>query len=109
MARFNVILLFVFGLVVPFQEALSQLQNPRHIPCNWQTDTTNRTVPLSEFTVAVPKGAFPVLNNPAFIGARQGQLAYFRHELVISVEINGKAKAYPLNVLTVHEISKDTL
>lgn len=109
MAHYSIILFVVFGLIVPFQETLAQLQNPRNILYNWQTDTTKRIVPLSEFTVAVPKGAFPVLDNPTFTGERQGQQAYFRHEPVISLAINGQAKAYPLNVLTVHEISNDTL
>lgn len=96
MAHSSIIFIFLFSFV-PFQETLAQLQNPRNIPYNWQTDTTKRVVQLSGFRVAVPKGSFPVLNNPKFINARHGQQVYFKHEPVISVAINGKAKAYPLN------------
>lgn len=109
MTRSVFTLLAVTLFILTNKSSLAQLQNPRNISYHWQTDTTKRNVPLSEFKVAVPKGAFPVLNNPKFLGARQGRQAYFRHEPVISVAINGKAKAYPLNVLTVHEISNDTL
>ena len=109
MVHISFILLAAVLFIMPFQDMLAQLQNPRNILYNWQTDTTKRTVPLSEFKVAVPKGAFPVLNDPKFIGAQQGRQAYFKHEPVISVAINGKAKAYPLNILTIHEVSNDTL
>ncbi|MBF8965516.1 DUF3179 domain-containing protein [Pontibacter sp. FD36] len=109
MARSGFILFAVALLILSSKTILAQLQNPRNIPYTWQTDTTKRTVPLSEFKVAVPKGAFPVLQVPKFIGAREGLQAYFKHEPVISVVINGKSKAYPLNVLTVHEIANDTL
>jgi hypothetical protein len=109
MARYSFLLCLLALIGAPFQAAIAQLQNPRGISYNWKTDTMERTVPLSEFTVAVPKGAFPVLNNPKFITAQAGRQEYFRHEPVISVAIGGRAKAYPLNILTVHEISNDTL
>ncbi len=88
---------------------MAQVQNPRQIPYKWKTDTTKHTVPLSDFRVAVPKGAFPVLQTPAFIPIKQGVTAYLKQEPVISVARNGQARAYPLNVLTVHEIANDTL
>ncbi len=104
------IIFFLLALmVIPFQLTFAQLHNPRVIPYRWSTDTTKRTVQLSEFTVAVPKGAFPVLNYPKFISAGPVLHTYFLHEPVISIAINGKAKAYPLNILTVHEIANDTM
>lgn len=89
--------------------ACTQVHNPRNIPYQWKTDTTKKEVPLREFTVAVPKGAFAVLNFPTFIEAGAALKAYFQHEPVISIAINGRAKAYPLSILTVHEIANDTL
>ncbi|MFD2515785.1 DUF3179 domain-containing protein [Pontibacter locisalis] len=109
MIRYTFLLLVLLLVAGPSQKGFAQLKNPRNIPYHWKTDTTNRTVKLSEFTVAVPKGAFPVLNTPTFIGAEKGRQAYFRHEPVISLAIDGQARAYPLNVLTVHEIANDTL
>ena len=109
MIRYTFFLLLLTLVAGPSQKGFSQLKNPRDTPYLWKTDTTNKTVQLSEFTVAVPKGAFPVLNTPRFIGADKGRQAYFRHEPVISLAIDGHARAYPLNVLTVHEIANDTL
>src|SRR5688572_21915759 len=106
---YSIIIFLLALIVIPFQSAKAQLQNPRNVPYSWKTDTTKKIVQLIDFTVAVPKGAFPVLNNPKFIEARHGLQSYFKHEPVISVAINGKAKAYPLSILTVHEIANDTL
>jgi len=75
----------------------------------WKTDTSNRNVDLGEFWLGAPRDAFKVLENPPFIGKEQALLTYFVHEPVISVEIKGKAKGYPLNVLTYHEVANDYL
>ena len=50
-----------------------------------------------------------MLNYPQFIGKEEGLKSFFPKEPVISVEINGVAKAYPLNMLSIHEIANDTL
>jgi hypothetical protein len=86
----------------------AQINNPNNIPLKWDTDTTRTTVPLSEFQVVMPAGSFPELNYPAFVGKEEGLRDYFAHEPVIAVNINGEQKAYPLNVLTMHEMSNDS-
>lgn len=94
---------------MPFSSAKAQLKNPRNVQYNWNTDTTKRTVELSEITMAVPRNTFPTIDFPAFISKTEGLNNFFIHEPVISVVINGEAKAYPLNMLTMHEISNDSL
>ena len=75
----------------------------------WKTDTSNHSVPLSEITLVLPKGSFPKIDYPNFLDRRQGMNEFFIHEPVLSIEIGGEARAYPLNMLTTHEISNDTL
>lgn len=86
-----------------------QLKNPRFIPYSWKTDTSKRNIDLSEITVVVPRNTFPRIDYPAFIGKHEGLKSFYKHEPVISVELNGEAKAYPLNMLTMHEISNDVI
>ncbi|MCJ8163219.1 DUF3179 domain-containing protein [Pontibacter sp. E15-1] len=109
MTHYTLILFLATTMAILSQTAHAQLQNPRQIPYRWKTDTTKKSVPLAAFTVAVPKGTFPVLNNPKFVPAKEGLPMYFRHEPVISITLDGQARAYPLNVLTVHEIANDTM
>lgn len=66
-------------------------------------------VDLSEITAVVPRNTFPQIDYPKFIEREEGQKTFYKHEPVISVAINGKAKAYSLNMLTMHEISNDLL
>jgi hypothetical protein len=87
----------------------AQFSNPRKLDFTWKTDTTQHTVALNEIILVLPKGTFPKIDYPDFFGREEGLKAFFLHEPVISIEIDGQAKAYPLNMLTTHEISNDTL
>ncbi len=87
----------------------AQFKNPRNLEFTWKTDTTKYGVDLSEITLVLPKGTFPKIDYPSFLNKNDGLNAFYLHEPVISVEIGGKAKAYPLNMLTTHEISNDKI
>ncbi|MFZ1518709.1 MAG: DUF3179 domain-containing protein [Ignavibacteriaceae bacterium] len=103
-AVFLVINIF-FCLTVSF----SQIKNPKDIPFNWITDTTLTNIDISELMAVLPRGSFIVLNNPNFVDKEEGLISFFSKEPVLSVEINGFAKAYPLNMLSIHEIANDTI
>jgi len=96
-------------MAAPYKNTQAQIQNPRGVEYQWETDTTRASVDLSEIQLVLPRQSFPTLDYPDFIGKEKGLDKFFNHEPVISVAIDGKAKAYPLNMLTMHEISNDTL
>ena len=100
---------FVLAFILMRAVGFSQVQNLRNIPFNWKTDLTKHNIELSEIKIAVPRNTFPIIDYPAFVGKEQGLAMFFNQEPVIAVEINGKAKAYSLNMLISHEISNDTL
>ncbi|MFK5878070.1 MAG: DUF3179 domain-containing protein [Flavobacteriaceae bacterium] len=89
--------------------SFAQFQNKRNLPFTWKTDTINASVPLSEIQIVLPKGSFPTLDAPKFVNKDEGLTMFFKNEPVIALEINGNAKAYSLNVLTMHEIANDQL
>ena len=95
--------------ILAFTALQAQIQNPRNVKYDWKTDTTKYTIDLSELTLVATKGLFPIIDYPKFIGKEEGLKSFYGHEPVISVEINGLAKAYPLNMLTFHEMVNDTL
>lgn len=86
-----------------------QMKNSRNIPFGWKTDTTKTEIDLSEISIVMPRGSFQVLNYPEFISKDEGLKSFFAKEPIMYVEINGEAKAYSLNMLSVHEIANDTL
>lgn len=96
-------------LTITGATVVAQMQNPREVPYTWQTDTTKRVIELEELQVVLPRRSFPVIDYPAFVGKSEGTEMFYEHEPVISVEIDGRAKAYPLNMLTMHEMTNDTL
>ena len=90
------------------RDIYGQINNPRNIEYNWKTDLDKTYVDLKEIMGVVPRGTFPKIDFPAFIEKEEGLERVFRHELVIAVEVGGEAKAYPLNMLTMHELSNVT-
>ena len=104
------ILSFLLTVIVVFSgELFGQPVNKRNYLYEWKTDTSKHSVTLSEFSVVLARNSFPSINYPQFIGNEKALEFFLRNEPVIAVEINGRSKAYPLNMLTLHEISNDTL
>ncbi|MBW8052053.1 MAG: DUF3179 domain-containing protein, partial [Cytophagales bacterium] len=83
--------------------------NKEKINQEWKTDITNKSVPLNEFIALLKRDGIPPIDNPKFWNKEEGDKVFFKHEPVIAVAINGKAKAYPLSILTWHEIVNDRI
>jgi len=103
--KFSLCVLFLFIITL----VNAQMQNPKNIPFDWKTDISIHSVDLSEIQIVLPKGSFPTLDFPKFVGKEAGLIMFYPKEPVIAIEIDGEAKAYSLNILTMHEISNDVL
>lgn len=88
---------------------IGQIENPDRIDPRWKTDTSVRSVELYEIKALLDRDAFPVFKDPKFLKRDQADTTYYAKEPVVSIEIDGKAKAYPLNILTFHELANDEL
>jgi hypothetical protein len=76
----------------------------------WKTDFSRHTIALSEIASGGPgKDGIPPLDRPAFVSTGQAGRWLRPAEPVIALEINGAARAYPLQMLIWHEIVNDTL
>jgi hypothetical protein len=76
----------------------------------WRTDFQRATIDLAELqSGGPPKDGIPPVDRPVFesIDAARGWLAGTAP--VIALEVAGQARAYPLAILTWHEIVNDTL
>ncbi len=104
-----IMLVLISVIFMNLSDAHSQINNPKNVTFEWKTDTIQRNIELSELSVVLPRNKFPTIDFPKFIGKEEGLNLFFKNEPVISVAIEGMAKAYPLNMLTMHEISNDML
>ncbi len=88
----------------------SELQNARISTRIWKTDFRFHTVPYAEiFSGGVARDGIPPLYEPASVSIAEADAWIEDIEPVIALEINGEARAYPLQVLTWHEIANDEL
>ncbi len=100
--------IFLF-LALFLNPLFAQIQNPRKVAYHFKTDTTKKIINLSEIILVLPRASFPSIDTPAFVNKKVGLKMFFKTEPVLAVEIGGKSKAYPLNMLSFHEISNDVL
>jgi len=98
------------GLVAPdpnFREALREAGLSTR---GWKTDFSRHTVPFTEIlSGGPPRDGIPPIDEPKFIGFREADRYLGRLEPVISFELNGEVRAYPLSILTWHEIVNDVV
>ena len=77
---------------------------------DWKTDFSKHSIPYNEiFSGGVPRDGIPPLDFPSFTTVAQADDWLEAREPVIAFELNGDTKAYPLQILTWHEIVNDTV
>ena len=62
-----------------------------------------------EIVTLLPRDAISAITRPRFLTPEQAQRWMSPSERVIGVEIDGEAKAYPINLLSRHEIVDDVV
>ncbi|MFQ5419948.1 MAG: DUF3179 domain-containing protein [Anaerolineae bacterium] len=76
----------------------------------WDTNWELRTISTEEIlSGGPPRDGIPSIDKPEFISFAEAADWLADVEPVISLEINGDARAYPLQILTWHEIVNDTV
>lgn len=76
----------------------------------WLTDWSRHTVPYDEiFSGGVPRDGIRSIDDPQFIGYDEASEWLADTEPVMALEIEGDARAYPLSILTRHEIANDVV
>jgi hypothetical protein len=76
----------------------------------WRTDFSRHSVPLEEFIPGgPPRDGIPPIDEPRFVGAREASEYLDDREPVLVVELEGRARAYPVQILVWHEIVNDVL
>jgi hypothetical protein len=90
--------------------ALPQEEPPTGAEAEFTTDFSKHSVPYSEIlSGGPPKDGIPAIDSPQFVSVGDADAWIAPVEPVILVEIDGEARAYPLQILTWHEIVNDTI
>ena len=98
---------FCIGPLASASASAQFLSDKREWP---NTDFDNRVVELSEIqSGGVPKDGIPAIDDPEFVSADVAMQWLDENEPVIVLEILGKARAYPLQILIWHEIVNDVV
>jgi hypothetical protein len=97
----------------PTADAESQTddERPRRLRAatsSWNTNWQRHTVPYDELrSGGPPRDGIPSIDDPHFIGQESAAEWLTGNEPVIALELNGEARAYPLQILIWHEIVND--
>ncbi len=77
---------------------------------SWNTNWNRHTIDYDELlSGGPPRDGIPSIDNPTFVDPATASEWLADNEPVIALEIEGEARAYPLQILTWHEIVNDTV
>jgi hypothetical protein len=76
----------------------------------WNTNWNRHTIQYDELlSGGPPRDGIPSIDNPQFVSPDEAEAWLAGNEPVVALEIEGDARAYPLQILTWHEIVNDTV
>ena len=82
----------------------------RSLTSSWGTNWEIRIIDYSEIlSGGPPRDGIPSIDDPQFVSPTEASAWLADNEPVIFLERNGDARAYPLQILTWHEIVNDTV
>jgi hypothetical protein len=91
-------------------EFLPEEPPPSGVQREFSTDFSRHTVPYDEIlSGGPPKDGIPAIDEPQFVTVEEADGWLEPQEPVILFELNGDARAYPLQILTWHEIVNDVV
>jgi len=105
-------LILILLLIIPNSNNYAQdnLEVFNKVSSDWKTDFTKHSVGFSKFMGGGPqRDGIPSIDNPQFESIKDAKDWLNFESPIISIEINGTAKAYPLAILIWHEIINDKI
>ncbi|HCP22697.1 MAG TPA: hypothetical protein DIT90_01075 [Dehalococcoidia bacterium] len=98
------------GLVEPDPDFETKLAASRIRTGGWKTDFQYHSVPFTDIiSGGPPRDGIPPLDNPRFVDVNMADEWLSDLEPVISFELNGDVRAYPIQILMWHEVVNDVV
>ena len=96
--------------VAPDPNFKRELREARFSTSGWETDFSRHSVPYSEIiSGGPPPDGIPPIDDPKFVSPEDADRWLTGQEPVIALEIDGDARAYPLQIMIWHEIVNDVV
>ena len=96
--------------VAPDPDFERELREARFSTRGWETDFSRHSVPYSEIiSGGPPPDGIPPIDDPKFVSPEDADRWLTGQEPVIALEIDGDARAYPLQIMIWHEIVNDVV
>ena len=97
------------GRLLELSEAEQQLAETWRLS-GWSTNFSLSLVPLADIrSGGVPRDGIQPIDEPKFVGFEEADKWVGGREPVIALELEGDARAYPLQILIYHEIVNDVV
>ena len=98
------------GTIAPDTDFESALRSAGISRRGWETDFSLHTVPYDEIlSGGPPRDGIPPIDDPKFVTIEAAGQWLGDQEPVIIIGLNGDVRAYPLQILTWHEIVNDVI
>jgi len=99
----------LFIMVLLSVKPVSHAQiNKRDVKQSWDTDTSNAEISLDELWILLKRDGIPPIDEPEYLNREEAVEIFFENEPVIAINFGTVPKAYPLSILTFHEIVNDS-
>ena len=88
----------------------AELDGARFETRGWRTDFSRHTVAFKDIlSGGVGRDGIPPLDRPQFETIAEAESVMDAFEPVVTIEVNGQARGYPLAILTWHEVVNDVV
>ncbi len=102
--------IFLIGALALAAATPASAQAPDAWKLQWpNTDFDTASVDFAEITSVLPRDRIPAIDDPTFGSLADGDGFLTDVEPVVTLQVEGQARAYPLQILTWHEIVNDEI
>ena len=109
-SKFNFALLLFIFLESNFIVGQDNLDVFKKVSSDWKTDFSKHSVDFSELMGGgPPRDGITAVDDPQFVSIKEAKDWLGFENPVVSLEVDGVAKAYPLEILIWHEIINDRI
>ncbi len=88
---------------------IRDFERPQYFGLDWGTEWGLRIVDFAEISQGAGRDAIPAISGPLYVSILEASDYYTDNVPMVQVNVNGDVRAFPLEIMTWHEIVNDTI